>query len=160
MKKTVIALIVLSLFIFTSAAASAKHNWRGPNQPYERDSHWRHHAPGHRDHDSSMPFRWHDHRNGFHRDCRLERIYDHGWEHRFPGLHAYRWYGHDRGFWLDGHYVKDAILFFDGDDELAAFGYFRGERFLMVRYDDEEYESDDSFFFGWWSRHGGVVIRH
>lgn len=159
MKKTAIALVVLSLFIFTSAVASAKHNWHGHNQPYERDSHWKHHSSG-RHYEQSMPFRWHDHRNAFHRqNHRIVRIYDQGWQHRFPDLHAYRWHGHN-GFWHDGHYVDDAILFFDGDDELAAFGYFRGERFLMVRYDDEEYESDDSFFFSWWSRHGGVVIRH
>lgn len=154
MKKLSIILIVMSLLIFTSGVVSAKHNWHGNNQPYEHDRHWKHHPSGDRHYEHSMPFRWHDHRYAFHRpNYRLERIYDHRWEHRFPGLHPYRWYGHDHGFWHDGRYIQDAILFFDRDEEVVAFGYFRDGTFLMVRQDEAEYESDDAFFFSWWSRH-------
>lgn len=162
MKKSIIILLVMSLVIFTSAVASAHHNWNGHNQPYDRDGRWQHHS-GDRQYEESMPFRWHDHRGAFqHERHRLERINDREWERRFPDLHAYHWYGHNRhngGFWHEGNYIRDAILFFDNDEEVVAFGYVHDGRFIMVRQDHEIYENHESFYLRWWNRHGGVVIR-
>ena len=121
-----------------------RSNWDHPS--YRRNS-WRktHYAP--------IPFTWRQHRDHFYRPGhRIERIYDHRWSSRFPGLVAYKW--HDvrgSGFWYQGRYIRDAVMFYNDDDELVSVGFMHNGAFLFIRDDDSGYESRDSFFFGWWN---------
>lgn len=99
------------------------------------------------------PFKWRDHQRTFNKH-HMERIYDSDIERRHPGLHAYRWrgYGERRDwFWHNGHEVRDAILFFNDDDEVVSFGYMRGGVFIFVNEDGDE-ERDPIFFLRWFLR--------
>lgn len=95
-----------------------------------------------------MPFKWRDHHRTFDRH-HMERIDDREIERHHPGLHAFRWRGYgDRreGFWHNGHEVRDAIMFFDDNDEVVSFGYMRDGMFIYVR-EGDEFEERDPFFF-------------
>lgn len=83
-------------------------------------------------HDNDGPPRWGEHRRPF--DGRhMRAIHDRQLEHRYPGLRGYRWHGDgDRGFWHNGRYVHDGIVFFDRDDRMAGFGYMANGVFIFV----------------------------
>jgi hypothetical protein len=81
----------------------------------------------------------------------LKRIYDREWGDRFPGLHAYGWSSQE-GFWHHGHYVKNAVFFYDENEELVSVGYMANGVFINFREDHESYENHDSFFFSWFHR--------
>lgn len=155
MKRFAIALIAFSVVFSWTLAASARHDWRGDDQPYDRGGHWQHHSHYRHEH-GALPFAWHDRYRQFHWRHHLERVHDREMLHHFPGLHAYRWHGdngYHHGFWHDGHYVRNAILFFDEDDELVSFGYMANGVFVYVRDDNEVYRNHDRFFISWWHRH-------
>jgi len=156
MRRLIITLITFAIVLSWSLAASAHHEWGDRDQPYERGGYWEHHSSGYHHERDSLPFGWHDHYRTFEGRHHLERIYDREMGRRFPGLQAYRWYGdgqYHRGFWHHGHFIKDAILFFDRDGELVSFGYMTDGVFVYARYDDEVYRNHDSFFVSWWNRH-------
>lgn len=146
MKKLLILSVALAVLMLTSLTASA-HDWGS----YENDSNWHHSRHTDIEAERGMPFGWHDSYESMREHHRLERIHDREWEHRFPGLHAYRWNGHE-GFWHHGHYVTDAVLFFDDNNELVSVGYMADGVFIHFREDHETYENHDSFFISWWHR--------
>lgn len=155
MKRVGIFLITLLIVSSWCLTASARHDWRGHDQPYHRGGHWQHHHPGYHHERDSMPFGWHDHHRTLAGRHHMERVYDRDFDHRFPGLHAYRWSGHSshhQGFWHHGHYINDAVLFFDRDGGLVSFGYMANGAFIYVRDDNEVYRNHDSFFLSWWGR--------
>jgi hypothetical protein len=132
------AFILVMSSTLTASAHSRHHNWS--HWAYHH-KHWRH--TGFRIH-INLPFRWHEH----HRHHNVVRIYDDGWSHRFPGLHAYRWHG--AGFWYRDHYVTNAVLLYNHSGELVSVGFMRNGVFILVRDDDQSYENHDSFFSTWW----------
>ncbi|MDR3590389.1 MAG: hypothetical protein P4N41_12120 [Negativicutes bacterium] len=154
-KRAFILVLALSLLLLLSVTASAQHDWQN-DRHYDNDSNWQH--THHHDYqpESQLPFRWHDRYASMREHHRLERIYDRDWGHRFPGLRAYRWHG--QGFWHHGHFVDDAVLFFDEDNELVSVGYLSDGAFIYLRDDHEVYENRDSFFLSWWSGNTRIVI--
>lgn len=144
MKKTVLLILTLSVLTLMSATVSA-HD-RG-----DQDRGWHHARHEDMDSERGLPFAWHEQRHAIHEAHHLERIEDREWDHRFPGLHAYRWHG-EEGFWHHGHYVNDAVLFFDRHDNLVSIGYMSDGVFIHIRDDHESYENHDSFFFSWFQR--------
>ena len=98
------------------------------------------------DSERGLPFVWHEHYDTMRGNHHLERVYDREMDYRFPGLHAYRWLGHE-GFWHHGNYVKDAVFFFDKNNEMVSVGYMANGVFIHVRENHESYENQDSFFF-------------
>lgn len=132
-----------------SVTASANDWHRDRN--FDRDRNW--HQTHHNDIESErdLPFAWHERYDSMREHHHLERVYDRGMEHRFPGLHAYRWSSH-RGFWHHGNYVEDAIFFYDRNNELISVGYMHDGVFIHFRDDHESYENHDSFFLSWFHR--------
>lgn len=167
MKRKVI-LVMLALLVAVSATAGAnprQHRRNDPPQRNERyERHDRHERQSRWDHPSYRgpkwrkvrheppPFAWHAHRDRFYRPGhRLEPIYDADWRHRFPGLRPYRWQDlRGSGFWYQGRYVRDAVMFYNDDDELVSIGFMHNGAFLFIRDDDNDFESRDSFFFSFW----------
>jgi hypothetical protein len=141
MKRAWVVMAGMSVFMLASATASA-HDWQD-----ERDynHHWRpvHHRQGYVE--RRLPFSWHERYDSMRERHRLERINDWRLEHRFPGLHAYRWSGRE-GFWHDGHYVRDAVMFYDADDRLVSVGYMKNGVFIHFRDDHRIFENRDSSF--------------
>ncbi|MBC8014314.1 MAG: hypothetical protein H7X79_01035 [Sporomusaceae bacterium] len=169
MKKVLIIIIALSVLMMMSVTASARDRGRDDhdknrqgihhknghksqhNQRYDDDRNWRN---THReDHDSvrHLSFKWYDHYDSIQERYVMERIHDGEWEHRFPGVHGRRWHGNN-GFWHHGHYVTDAVFFFNDDNRLVSIGYMSNGVFIHFREDHESYENYDSFFFSWWHR--------
>lgn len=152
MKKVLMLVIFLSMMLMVSVStASAYHDWHHDSQPYDRGGYgWQHND---RQFQDRLPFGWHENYYQMREHHRFEAIHDRDWDGRFPGLHAYRWYGNNQysGFWCNGIYVRDAVFFFDNDNQLAGFGYFRDGVFIMVREDNQYYENRDEFFFSWWN---------
>jgi hypothetical protein len=163
MKRKVI-LLMLALIIAFSATASAKphdrdrdrddrpsyhsvqkkkvHKWDHPSYRGEK---WRK-VQYHR-----LPFAWHEHRTKvFRPGHRVERIYDHGWSARFPGLVAYKWHDSREGFWYQGRRINDAVMFYNDSDELVSVGFMHNGAFVFIRDDDSGFENRDSFFISWW----------
>lgn len=135
--------------ILMSVTVSA-HDWHA--SPYDNDRAWiHHHHHYYYDDERRFPFAWHEHFESMRYHHHLDRVYDHEWGDRFPGLHAYRWSDHE-GFWHHGHHVKDAIFFYDEDNQLVSVGYMDDGVFINFREDHESYENHDSFFFSWFHR--------
>lgn len=156
MKKFIALLTILFLFVVNAAVLAA------PNRPPHRypqrssqngtyyrterttvyrdwyqDSHWRS-RPVHREYRS--PYQWRSHRPSHH--GRL--IIDVHWNQRFP---RYRSYWHEGpGFWYRGTEYRRVVLFYDEGDRLASFGFWRNERFVVIRHDDSRYDTQDHFF--------------
>lgn len=149
MKKTILLVLTLSFLMLMSVTASA-HDWHN-NSPYDHDGNWHRTHQNDSEPERGLPFAWHEHYKSMSKHYHLERIEDREWAHRFPGLHAYRWSGHN-GFWHQGHYVKDAVLFFDEHNELVSVGYIADGVFIQFRDDHESYENHDSFFISWLHR--------
>jgi hypothetical protein len=116
---------------------------------YNSGNNW--HPRFHSDYEAErgLPFRWHDHYEAMRVSYHMERIHEVEWGHRFPGTIAYRWHG--PGFWHHGHYVTDAVFFYNGNGELVSVGYMVDGVFIHFRDDHECYENHDSFFVSWWS---------
>lgn len=144
MKKMVFLALVIFLLaaMATANAGHRHHDWS--DQAYHNDS-WQ---PTNY-HDKDMPFRWHERHNRFlNSHYRLERIYDREWDHRFPGLRAFRWSGRQgEGFWYRGHRINNAVLFYNHDDELVSIGFRHDGAFIFIRDDHNSFESHDRFFF-------------
>ncbi|MDR3561190.1 MAG: hypothetical protein P4N41_24580 [Negativicutes bacterium] len=149
MKKTLMIVLTLSVLLLMSVTASAQHDWHN-DQHYDNDNNWHHTHHGDNDSERGMPFGWHDRFDTMRDHHRLERVEGREWDHRFPGLRAYHWRG--EGFYHHGHYVSDAILFYDRDNELVSVGYMHDGVFVFFREDHESYENHDSFFISWWKR--------
>jgi hypothetical protein len=157
MKGVLALLLALAMAASVTATALAKGDDKGH---YGKDRHGHHDRydqgdrdRGHNDgHDKHFrPFKWRDHHRSFDKH-HMERIHDRNIERHHPGLHAYKWrgYGDGReGFWHNGHHVRDAILFFNDEDEVVSFGYMRDGVFIYVR-EDEGFEERDPFFFLQW----------
>jgi hypothetical protein len=148
MKKLLLILAALFLLSFSSTAgASPRHHHDWSHEAYHRST-W-HHATY-----TSVSISWHERHDRYdsHR-YRMERIYDHEWGHRFPGLRAYRWHDrHGDGFWYHGRRVTDAVFFYDRDDSLVSIGFMHNGSFIFIRDDESSFENRDSFFLSWWSR--------
>lgn len=160
MKKMVMLVAALSTLLLLSVTASAHDrddSYYGDDgrfyhhHRYADDRNW--HRTHRDDYDSEgrLPFRWYARYDSMREHYRLERIYDREWNDRFAGYRAYRWHG-DEGFWHHGHYVTDAVFFYDEDDRLISVGYIADGVFIHFREDHSSYENHDSFFFSWWSR--------
>lgn len=132
-----------------SATASA-HNWHN-NSHYDHDGNWQRTHHNDIESERGLPFDWHEHYNSMRERHHFEQIEDREWGHRFPGLHAYRWFSHE-GFWHHGHYVKDAVFFYDESGELVSIGYMVHGVFIHFRDDHESYENHDSFYISWFHR--------
>jgi hypothetical protein len=160
--KRVLALLLAAALVLGMAAtalAADRHGHHGRHGRHDRHGHhdrMGHYDRGRYDHDRGGHekfFGWHDHHRTFGRH-HMERIRDRAIERRHPGLHAYRWHGYgDRheGFWHNGRWIVDAILFFNDDDEVVGFGYMDGGVFIYVR-EGGGYEEQDPFFFLRWFR--------
>lgn len=150
MKKVLIA--VLAMFVLTlSSTVSAKehrHDWS--HSEYKKNNwHQVHSMPG-----KSMPFKWYENHRRFSSSAyRMERVHDRELSNRFPGLHAYKWQDKKgKGFWYNGHYIKDAVLFYNRSDELVSVGFMHNGVFIFVRDDNNTYRNHDSFFLAWMMR--------
>jgi hypothetical protein len=143
-----ILIVTLSVLMMISVTASAAH---GHKDRGNHNNKW--HRTHYNDVDSErgLPFVWHEHYDSMRENHHLERVYDREMDHRFPGLRAYRWSGHE-GFWHHGNYVKDAVFFFDKNDEMVSVGYMANGVFIHFRENHESYENQDSFFFAWFNR--------
>ena len=160
-KRILILMITLSFFMTIAVTASAHHHDNGDNggdQPahhhysHDYDNDWRHHdQQGDYDSDQWLPFRWHDQRESIREHHHLQPVYGHGWQDRFPDEHAYNWHS-DKGFWHNGQYVTDAVLFFDDDGTLVSIGYRANGVFIHFRENHDDGESHDAFFFSLESR--------
>jgi len=148
MRKILSLLLALSVVMLMSVTASA-HDWH--NGPYDNDKSWVHRHHNDTESERRLPFSWHEHLFSMAEHHHLERVYDREWDHRFPGLHAYRWSSQE-GFWHHGYYVKDAVFFYDENDELVSVGYMHDGVFIHFREDHESYENHDSYFFSWFHR--------
>lgn len=148
MKKLLLIILSLSVLMLLSVTASA-YDWH--NDPYDNDSHWVHSRHNDVESERGLPFAWHEHYSSMREHHHLERIEDREWNDRFPGLHAYRWSNHE-GFWHHGHFVTDAVFFYDDNDELVSVGYMADGVFVSFRDDHECYENHDSFFLSWFHR--------
>ncbi|BBB90370.1 MAG TPA: hypothetical protein PKA28_12660 [Methylomusa anaerophila] len=160
MKKLLLFVVTLSVLLLMSVTVSARdqHNrghyndkGRGQYQHYDNNSKW--HRTYHNDYDADkkLPFKWHERYNSMRGRYQLERIQDREWNNRFPGYRAYKWHNNE-GFWHHGHYVTDAVFFYDGDDQLISVGYMANGVFIHFRADHDAYENNDSFFLSWWQR--------
>lgn len=149
MRKPLLLILTLSLMLAMSVTASA-HDWHH-DSPYDHNRHWQHTRHNDIRAEKELPFAWHEHVKAMKEHYRLERIEEHEWSQRFPGLHAYSWHG-DEGFWHNGHYVQDAVFFYNDRHELVSIGYMNNHTFIFFRDDHESYENHDSFFFSWFHR--------
>jgi hypothetical protein len=147
MKKPLFLVLTLSFLLLMSVTASAR-SW---HKDYDHDRHWQ--PTHHNDIESErgLPFSWHENFKAMKKHYQLERMEDREWSHRFPGLHAYKWSNHE-GFWHHGHYVQDAVFFYDDHHELVSIGYMADGVFVYFRDDHESFENHDSFFFSWFHR--------
>jgi len=149
MKKLLLMLLALSV-LTTSATVSAheRHN-DGPKSRHETRWH-----NDHNKYDRDLPFKWHEKRERLSwKDHRLERIKSKEFQKRFRDLTAYRWHDtHHKGFWYKGHYIKDAVLFYNKYDELVRIGYMRDGVFITINADYSSHEHRDHFFISWWKR--------
>lgn len=149
MKKPLLLVLTLVCLMLMSVTASA-HDWHNDSH-YDHDKHWQHTHHNDFESDRNLPFAWHDRYKAMKRHYQLERLEDREWGHRFPGLRAYRW-SSPHGFWHHGHYVQDAVFFYDRNNELVSIGYMANGVFVYFRDDHESYENHDSFFFSWFHR--------
>lgn len=147
MRRMLILIVTLSVLMMISVTASAAH---GHKDRGNHNNKW--HRTHYNDADSErgLPFVWHEHYDSMRGNHHLERVYDREMDHRFPGLHAYRWSSHE-GFWHHGNYVKDAVFFFDKNNEMVSVGYMANGVFIHFRENHESYENQDSFFFAWFN---------
>lgn len=134
-------IVALSVTFTSLVSAAPHHNWS--DHEFHRDG-WQ------RVEHDDPPFRWHEQRTQFSRgDYHMKRMYNHGWQERFPGLRAYQWI--DRrgpGFWFRGRHIKEAVMFYDHADELVGVGFMHGGEFIFIRDDDRSFRSHDSFLMG------------
>lgn len=148
MKRIVMLILTISVLMMMSVTASADHRHKDRGN---HDNGW------HRTHrndveaERGLPFAWHERYDSMRGNYHLERVYDRDMDDRFPGLRAYRWSGHE-GFWHHGHYVKDAVFFYNSNDEIVSVGYMADGVFISVRENHESYENHDSFYFSWFHR--------
>jgi hypothetical protein len=134
-------LLTLSMLLIMSMTASAD-SW---GFYYNSSDNWRHTHHDDWASESRLPFKWHDHREAWSGHTQMKVIYDRRWNTRFPGSHAYRWHD-DVGFYHHGHQVRDAVFFYDDNDQLISVGYWANGVFIHFRADHNSYESTDSFF--------------
>lgn len=150
----VLVLFVLSLCAVANAKPHYQKNRHNHNKPRYNWSQPAYHKYSWRQFDHKpLPFQWYQHRRYYTpQHYRMEYVNDREWSKRFPGLRAYKWRDHGPGFSYRGRQVKDAVLFYNDDDELVSYGFMHNGRFMFVRDDDYGYDSNDSFFVGWWNR--------
>ncbi|MBP2643188.1 MAG: hypothetical protein H6Q67_1075 [Firmicutes bacterium] len=142
MKRSLVTCITLSGLMLFSVTASA-HEWPNDNDGNWYRVHNRHEA------DNKLPFAWNDSYKHMRQIHHLKPIHDRSWENRFPGLRAYR--GRiAEGFWHNGHYVKEAVFFFNARNELVSVGYVSDGVFVQMREDHKSFENKDKFFAMWW----------
>lgn len=148
MKKLLLLALAISV-LATSGIVSAHARDYKESSHSQQESRWQ---DDRNEQERDMPFRWHEkHDRLSSNDHRTERIHDREFQHRFPGLKAYRWHDvHDRGFWYNGHLIKDAVLFYNDSDELVSVGYMHDGVFIIIRDDHSTHEHHDSFFVSWW----------
>jgi hypothetical protein len=145
MKKLVMIFLALIIMAMASGANAREHHHDWSNAPFD-DGRWHRMGPVER---HNMPFKWHERRD-MHGNFRMERIYDERMDERFPGLRAYKWHAeHDRGFYYQGRYIRDSVMFYNDSDELVSVGFMRNGNFVVLRDDDRGYESRDDFFSSW-----------
>lgn len=146
MKKALMLMFTLSILLLMPVSVNA-YDWHKGR--YDNDDNW--HRTHYNDYRSEreLPFRWHENYDRMRQHHRLHRIHDRELEDRFSGLHAYRWHS-DEGFWHHGHYVNNAICFFDENDELVSVGYMVNGVFVYFREDHKSYETQEKFFLLWW----------
>ena len=150
MKKLLLMFLALSL-LAVSPPVSAHDRDQNQEHRSNKEHRWQ---DEHYSHDRDMPFQWNERRDHVSaRDHRLERITDRDFNHRFHGLTAYRWQNHHhKGFWYNGHYIKDAVLFFNRSDELVCIGYMHDGVFIVIHADHSRHDHRDPFFALWWNR--------
>lgn len=149
MRRLLILIVTLSVLMMISVTASAAHGHKDRGNHHNNKWHRTHYNDV--DSERGLPFVWHEHYDSMRGNYHLERVYDQEMDHRFPGSRAYRWSGHE-GFWHHGNYVKDAVFFFDKNDEMVSVGYMANGVFIHFRENHESYENQDSFFFAWFNR--------
>jgi hypothetical protein len=157
-----LSLLLLAVFVFslssTVSAASRHHASPPPGHQKKDNRYWNDrydndwHKNDHSEH--SMPFNWHERHDRFSpHEYRMERIHDRGWQDRFPGLQPYRWHDNSgKGFWYRGHHITDAVMFYNDSDHLISVGFWHDGAFIIIRDDNDSYETRDSFFFAWQHR--------
>lgn len=146
MKKLFFLILALSVLTFSSASAHGRDHKDGP--PSRHDERWQ---DNHQQSEHNMPFQWHERRDHLSSDHHLERIREKEFKHRFPGLHAYQWHHkYKEGFWYKGHFINDAVLFYNDSDELIQIGYMHDGIFIVIMADHSSHEHRDSFFQTWW----------
>jgi len=159
-KKTLLAMTLSALLVLSvNASADARPNkdrdddYRSQRQHERHQQDQRGNEPQRHDNGvkRGMPFQWQEHVSTHQQHHYMNRIDDHEWNNRFPGLRSYRWSGQE-GFWHNGRYVQDAVLFYDQSDCLTSFGYMNNGVFILVNQDNDGHQDNDSFFFAWFNR--------
>lgn len=150
-----LVMLILALFVLSlCAAAAAKPHQPNHHRPHDKWSHPTYQKHNWRKFDyRPSPFSWYQHRSHYspHR-YRMEYVNDWEWHKRFPGLRAYKWRDDGPGFWYRGQRIRDAVLFYNDNDELVSLGFMHNGLFVFIRDDDRGYDSNDSFFACWWKR--------
>jgi hypothetical protein len=141
LKRVLILVLTLSMLLIMSMTANAD-SW---GFYYNSGDNWRQTHHDDATSEGGLPFRWHQNRAAWSGHTQLKVIYDRRWTDRFPGSHAYRWHD-DVGFRHHGHMVRDAVFFYDDNDQLISVGYWANGVFIHFRADHSCYESTDSFF--------------
>lgn len=149
--KRLVSLLLIVCVLITATPVTFAAGWGHDRYQGHGDRHdgGDRHVQRDNRHDDRMPFRWGDHRSEF-RNHRMEAMHDGRWEHRYPGLRGYHWrgYGDDhRGFWHNGRYVNDAVVFFDRHERFSGYGYMRDGVFVHVREDGCSEDRDAFFLF-------------
>ena len=150
MKKLLLMFLALSVLTVSSTVSAHERDQNQKNRN-EKEHRWEYDRHSH---DRDIPWQWNERREHFSAtDHRLERVTDRDFNHRFRGLKAYRWQNpHHKGFWYNGHYIKDAVLFFDRSDKLVRIGYMDDGVFVVVHADQSCHDHRDPFFALWWNR--------
>lgn len=150
MKKLLLMFLALSVLAVSTPVSAHERD----GHPGNRDNKKHHMAADRNSHHRDMPWQWNERRDRVAaKDHRMERIHDREFNHRFHGLTAYRWQNHHhKGFWYKGHYIKDAVLFFNSSDELVRIGYMHDGVFIVIHADHSRHDHRDPYFALWWNR--------
>ena len=150
MKKLLLMFLVLSVLAVSATVSAHERDQHQGN----RDNNKHRMTDARQSHNRDMPWQWKERRDHFAAaDHRLKPIHDKEFNNRFHGLTAYRWQNqHNKGFWYKGHYIKDAVLFFNSSDELVRIGYMHGGVFTVIHADHSRHDHRDPYFALWWNR--------
>ena len=138
LKKWLWLTLAIWLFVGSYAAAAPQRDQRQHHRPKPPPIEWKH-KKMHNDY--KKPFEWRSKRH-LHGDLRL--IEDRRWNQHFVQRKTY--WRHGPGFFYRGREYQNVVLFYDDNDVLVSFGFWRHGRFIRVHDNHDRYETRDRFF--------------